>query len=134
MCPKSFRKFVEESEKGGSSPHLDALGSEMGIDARDLEKEPMVGSFFSMGDEIKNIGMYRVVRFKRDDSGKITHAVVERIEDRAIKNRTYRDGEGGVVQTGGDDGGKKMIVPIEDLDKLMSQSLQPPPQAPGGIV
>jgi hypothetical protein len=127
MCPKSFRKFIEESEAKASSPHLDALGAEMGIDARDLEKEPMVGSFFSIGDEIKNIGMYRVVRFKRDDSGRITHAVVERMDDRAIKNRTYRDAEGGMVQTSGGDSSEKMLVPIEDLDKLMSQSLQPPP-------
>lgn len=127
MCPKSFRKFIEETEKETSSPHLDALGSEMGIDPRDLEKEPMVGSFFSMGNEIKNIGMYRIVRFKRDESGKITHAVVERMEDRAIKNRTYRDEDGALMQTKGSDEGDKMIVPIEDLDKLMSQSLQPPP-------
>lgn len=133
MRPKSFRKFIEDTERQASSPHLDALGDEMGIDARDIEKEPMVASFFAMGDEVRNIGTYRVVSFKRDQSGRITHAVVERFNDKAIKDRRYRDEDGNMVRTQGGEGNERMLVPIEDLDKLMSQSLQPPASGAEGM-
>lgn len=112
---------------------MDALGDEMGIDARDIEKEPMVASFFAMGDEVRNIGTYRVVSFKRDQSGRITHAVVERFNDKAIKDRRYRDEDGNMVRTQGGEGNERMLVPIEDLDKLMSQSLQPPASGAEGM-
>lgn len=132
MAPKSFRKFVEEREKEASSPHLDALEDELGIDPRDLENEPMIASFFAMGDEARNIGPYRVLSFKRDESGKITHAVVKRFDDRAIKNRRYRDEEGGMKRMSSPESQDRLLIPIGELDKLISQSLQPPPAAPGG--
>jgi hypothetical protein len=125
MKPKSFRKFVEE--KDASSPHLDALEDELGIDPRDLEKEPMVASFFG-------IGPYRIVRLKRDKSGRVTHAVVAAVDDTAIKNRNYRNNDGEMTRVKRAEGHEEFIVPVEELDRLMSQSLQPPPQTPGGIV
>lgn len=131
MKPKSFRKFVEEKE-AAASPHIDALQDELGIDPRDLENEPMVASFFAMGDEARNIGPYRVLRFKRDESGKITHAVVKRFDDRAIKNRRYRDEDGNMKRIDGQESQDSLVVPIEELDKLLSQSFQPPPAPPGG--
>lgn len=132
MKPKSFRKFVEEKEAG--SPHIDALQDELGIDPRDLENEPMIASFFAMGDETRNIGPYRVLRFKRDESGKITHAVVKRFDDRAIKNRRYRDEDGNMTRMAGQESQESLVVPIEELDKLLSQSFQPPPAPPGGMM
>jgi hypothetical protein len=132
MRAKSFRKFVEEKES--SSPHIDAMQDELGIDPRDLEKEPQVAAFFGMGKEIRNIGPYKVVSLKRDDEGRITHAVVKRFDDRAILNRRYRDEDGGPVRMDKDYESDRMVVPIEDLDKLMSQDFQPPEQAGGGMM
>lgn len=133
MAPKSFRKFVEEKEREASSPHLDALEDEMGIDPRDLEKEPMIASFFSMGGDVRNIGPYRVVSFKRDESGRITHAVVKRFDDRGIKNRRYKDEDGDIKRVAGREEDDRFLVPIDELDKLLSQDFQPPPQPPGGM-
>lgn len=130
MKPKSFRKFVEDKE--ASAPHLDALEDEMGIDPRDLEKEPMIGSFFAMGDEVRNIGPYKVLGFKRDSSGKITHAVVKRFDDRGIKNRRYRDEDGNMTRMKAPENQERLVIPVGELDGLLSQSLQPPPQTPGG--
>lgn len=134
MESKSFRKFVEESDKKASSPYLDALEDELGINPDDLDKESLVGSFFSMGGEVRNIGTYRVVSLKRDDSGKVTHGVVERYDDRAIKNRRYRDEDGKMIRMKSGDAKERLVIPIDELDKLMSQSFQPPPQAPGGAM
>ncbi len=132
MIAKSFLKFIEEKES--QSPHIDAIQDELGIDPRDLEKEPQVAAFFGMGKEIRNIGPYKVVSLKRDDEGRITHAVVKRFDDRAILNRRYRDEDGGPVRMDKDYESDRMVVPIEDLDKLMSQDFQPPDQAGGGIM
>jgi len=132
MRAKSFGKFVEERES--SSPHIDAMQDELGIDPRDLEKEPQVAAFFGMGKEVRNIGPYKVVSLKRDDEGRITHAVVKRFDDRAIINRRYRDEDGGPVRMDKDYESDRMVVPIEDLDKLMSQDFQPPDQAGGGMM
>lgn len=131
MGPKSFRKFVEDSE-AAASPYIGALEDELGIDPRDLEKDPQMASFYSLGKDVKNIGIYRVVRIVRDEVGKPTHAVVKTVEDPSVRNRKYRDSEGGMKQVDGDEEEKTFVVPIEDLDKLMSQDFQPPPEAPGG--
>lgn len=132
MRAKSFRKFVEDKE--ASSPHINAMQDELGIDPRDLEKEPQVASFFAMGKEIRNIGPYRIMSLKRDDNGNITHAVVRRFDDRGIINRRYRDEEGSMMRMKKDANSERMLVPIEDLDKLMSQDFQPPEAPPGGMM
>lgn len=131
MGPKSFRKFVEDKE-AAASPYIDSLEDELGIDPRDLEKDPQMASFYSLGKDIKNVGIYRVVRIIRDGSGTPTHAVVRSMEDRTVRNRRYRDGEGGIKRVDGDGEERNFVVPIGDLDKLMSQDFQPPPEAPGG--
>lgn len=132
MIAKSFRKFIEEKES--QSPHIDAMQDELGIDPRDLEKEPQVAAFFGMGKEIRNIGPYKVVSLKRDDDGKITHAVVKRFDDRAIINRRYRDEDGKMTRMKNDYESERMVIPVEELDKLLSQDFQPPDQAGGGMV
>jgi len=132
MRAKSFHKFLEERES--SSPHIDALEDELGIDPRDIEKEPQIASFFSLGKEVRNIGPYRVVSLKRNSEGAITHAVIERRDDRGIKNRRYRDEEGKMTRMGANYEAERMVVPIEDLDRLMSQDFQPPPDAAGGMM
>lgn len=131
MGEKSFKNFLEDEEK--KSPYISSLEDEMGIDPRDMEKEPQVSSFYSLGGYTSNLGPFRIIKFNRNEEGKITHAVVERMVDKSIKNRTYRDSEGKLTKTESPEE-KTFIVPVEDLDKLMSQSFQPPPQAPGGMV
>lgn len=132
MKVKSFRKFVEEKEI--SSPHIDAMQDELGIDPRDLEKEPQVASFFAMGKEVRNIGPYKIVSFKRNNNGKITHAVVQRFDDQGITNRRYKDEEGSMMRMKKNNESERMLVPIQDLDKLMSQDFQPPETPPGGMM
>jgi hypothetical protein len=132
MRAKSFRKFLEEKESEASSPYIDALQDELGIDSADLEKDPQLASFFSLGADTKNIGLYKILRIVRDEGGKPTHAVVRTMEDRSIKDRRYRDSEGTLKRIEGDAEERTLVVPIEDLDKLLSQDFQPPPAPPGG--
>ena len=89
MAEKSFRSFLEEDEN--KSPYMASLEDEMGIDPRDLEKEPQIGSFFSFGKIASNIGPYKVVKFKRNEDGEITHAIVKQINDPIINSRKYKD-------------------------------------------
>jgi hypothetical protein len=131
MEPKSFRKFLEDKESEASSPYIDALKDELGIDPRDLSADPQVASFYSLGGNTKNIGVYRVVKLIRDDQGNPTHAVVKTIEDKSIKDRRYREKDGGMSRLDGDSEEQTLIVPIGELDKLMSQDFQPPPAQAG---
>jgi len=117
---KSFRKFIEE--KNQQYPYISSLQDELGINVKDLEKEPQIASFFAFGKgNISNIGPYKIVEFKRNKDGKITHAVVSQNNDEAIQNRQYRDKEGDIARVNNDTESKKFIVAIEDLDKLLSQ-------------
>lgn len=133
MRPKSFKKFVEDKESSPSSPYINSLEDELGIDPRDLKTDPQVASFFSLGSDTKNIGLYKIVKVLKNDDGEPTHAVIKTMEDRSIKDRRYKDEEGGMKRVEGDNEEGTFIVPIDDLDKLMSQDFQPPPQAPGGM-
>ena len=133
MGTKSFRKFVEEKEAEASSPYIDALQDELGVDPADLEKDAQFASFYSMGKDTKNIGTYRIVRLIRNSAGEPTHAVVKTIEDEAIKGRRYRDSEGSLKKVAADAEEQTFVVPIKDVGNLLSQSLQPPPAPPGGM-
>lgn len=125
---KSFKKFIEEKH-----PYISALSDELGINTKDLEKEPQIGSFFSIGSgNINNIGAYKVIEFKRNEDGEITHAVVCQNNDLKIKNRQYQDKDGKITRIDKDDESKKFIVPIEELDGLLSQDFMPPPSSGGG--
>lgn len=120
----------KEAKEKAQSPYLNSLEDELGIDTRDLDKDPQMASFFSMGGSTKNIGLYRVVKILRDENGDPTHAVVRTIEDGSVKNRRYKgDGEG-MKRVDGNEEEKTFVVPIEELDKLMSQDFQPPPGGP----
>lgn len=132
MAEKSFRSFLEEDEN--KSPYMASLEDEMGIDPRDLEKEPQIGSFFSFGKIASNIGPYKVVKFKRNEDGEITHAIVKQINDPIINSRKYKDKDGNITKVDDEKGDKTFIVPIEDLDKLMSQDFQSAPGGMGGMV
>lgn len=123
---KSFKKFIEEKEQ--NSPYISSLQDELGINIKDLEKEPQIASFFAFGKgNISNIGPYKIVEFKRNKDGKITHAVVAQNNDQAIQNRQYKDKEGNISRVKNDVENKKFIVPIEELDKLLSQDFSSQP-------
>jgi len=129
MYSKSFKKFVEEKEN--SIPYIDALRDEFGIDQEDFENEPQIASFFSLGKDIRNIGPYRIIKFIKNNDGKTTHAVIERYDDSSIKNKKYSYEKEKIVRKYTKGSKEKFIIPIEDLDKLMSQNFQPAPDASG---
>lgn len=124
MTEKTFSEFLREDEN--NHPFISSLRDELGIKPSDLEHEPQVASFFSFGKSISNIAPYKVVGFKRNSDGRITHAVVKQTGDHSINNRQYKDdGEGGLVRIDGTPGDRTFLVGIGDLDKLMSQDFQP---------
>jgi hypothetical protein len=124
MVEKTFCEFLKEEED--KHPFLSSLGDELGINPSDLETEPQVASFFSFGKTLSNIAPYKILSFKRNKEGKVTHALVRQANDKSISNRQYKDdGKGGFARIEGKPGEKTFLVGIEDLDKLMSQDFQP---------
>ena len=126
MTEKTFSEFLREEEN--KHPFLSSIRDELGIKPSDLEHEPLVASFFSFGKTLSDIAPYKVLGFKRDHNGRITHALVKQTTDKSMSNRQYKDdGEGGFVKIDGTPDERKFLVGIEDLDKLMSQDFQPQP-------
>lgn len=116
---KTFRKFIEEKEQ---APYISSLEDELGINIKDLEKEPQIATFFAFGKgNISNISPYKIIEFKRNEDGKITHAVVCKNDEGPINSRQYQDKNGEITRVKNDTENKKFIVAIEDLDKLLSQ-------------
>jgi hypothetical protein len=116
---KTFKKFIEEKQQ---SSYISSLEDELGINVNDLEKEPQIAKFFSFGKgNISNISPYKIIEFKRNEDGKITHAVVCKNSDPAIHNRQYKNKDGNIVRVNNDLENKKIVIAIEDLDKLLSQ-------------
>lgn len=111
---KSFRKFVEESE---NSPFIDSMQDVLGISPEDLRKEPQLATFFKM-TKGTNLGTYKIVEFKRDREGKITHAVVRPMSS----DKNYKDEDGKLKIVPGPDSGDKLVA-VKDLDGLLSQDL-----------
>lgn len=112
---KSFRKFVEEREEGTL---VSSLQDMLGINPEDLRNEPQLATFFSIASRGTNLGSYKIVGFKRSEDGKITHAVVKPMS----MDKTYKDEKDSPKRL--PDGAvpsEEMLVPISDLDKLMSQ-------------
>jgi len=120
---KTFRKFVEEAEK---SPFISSMQDMLGIDPEDLKNEPQQGTFYlhDTGQSVlkgTNLGSYKVVEFKRDKQGKITHAVVRPMSS----DKTYKDENGKIKIVPGSESDKQdRLVGIEDLDGLLSQDLK----------
>ncbi len=133
MNEKTFRSFLEEDEN--KSPYISVLEDEFGINPKDLEDEPQIASFFSLGKTIQNLGPYKILKFNRNEDGKITHALVKKVNIKGFKNKKYLDRDGEMSRTENDPSeDETFLVDIKELDSLLSQDFQPPPQAPGGIV
>jgi hypothetical protein len=116
---KSFKKFLED--KG--YPFIKSLDNILNIDTDQLENDPQIGTFFSMGLG-SNLWSYQVVGFKKDKNGNKTHAVIKPISaDKTYKN----DGKMSEIPNRAEM--KEKIITIEDLDALMRQSFEPQGQA-----
>lgn len=125
---KSFKNFIKEEEQKNPHPFMSSIQDEIGISLKDLPKEVQIGSFYSVNGVISNIGPYKVVKSLKNDKGEITHAVIKIINDKSIKNRNYKNKDGKLVRVDAEKEDKTHIVPIGQLDKLMSQDFAPPPQ------
>lgn len=132
----SFYEFLEQQEgeedkEKDTLSYVSALEDELGINPDDFYKDPKYASFFSLGSNGVNLGVYKVVEFKRNSEGDITHAVVIRNNDKAIKNKSYYSNEKDVFQVPSiKQANKTFIVPIEELEGLMMQGNQQ--QSPAG--
>lgn len=132
----SFYKFLEQQEdKEDKVSYVSALEDELGINPEDFYKDPKYASFFSLGSNGVNLGIYKIIDFKRNSKGDVTHAVVEKNNDSAIKNKNYYSGEKDIFQIPSNkDNNKIFTVPIEDLESLMMQgSQQQPDSGMGGM-
>lgn len=126
----SFRSFLESEES--KSPHLDALQDELGIDPKEFQKSPKVASFFSLGKDMFSLSPYKIMNYQRDKNGNITHAVVKVINDPNIHRKRYKTSGGKNVGVPDyHDGNKTYLVPIKDLQGMMTQGLDQQ-QAGGG--
>lgn len=113
--PKSFKKFVEEKEDGTL---VSSLQDMFGINPEDLRNEPQLATFFSIASRGTNLGSYKIVGFKRSQDGRITHAVVKSMS----MDKVYKDDDGSPKRMPkGAESTEELLVPISDLDKLMSQ-------------
>lgn len=135
----SFYQFLEQQEeqedKEDKVSYVSALEDELGINPEDFYKDPKYASFFSFGSNGVNLGIYKIIEFKRNSKGDVTHAVVEKNNDSAIKNKNYYSGEKDIFQIPSNkDNNKIFTVPIEDLESLMMQgSQQQPDSGMGGM-
>jgi hypothetical protein len=131
MSEKSFRSFLEEEEK---QSYLSSLEDVLGIDPKDMENEPQIGTFFSFGPEASeklgitsNVGPYTIKKFKRNKDGQITHAVVVKVNDPRIRKSDYKDEDGSMIRIPGEKENETFLVGIEDLEGLLKQDFEPPP-------
>lgn len=131
MNQKSFKTFLEEEEK---SSFIGSLEDELGITTDDLSKEPQIASFFSLGKVINNLGPYKILRFLKNEKGKVTHAVVLQINDKHIKNRQYKTVNDKIIKIANQEQDKTYVVPIEDLNDLLSQDFKPQGNSSGEVI
>lgn len=129
----SFLQFLEQQDDKSKVSYIDALGDELGIDPEDFYKEPQYASFFAMDKNGVNLGAYSIESFKKNSNGEITHAVVVMNGDKTIKNKKYIVDKDSVVQVPAGPTSNRFIVPIGELEKLMTQSVQPAQQPTDAI-
>lgn len=120
---KSFKEFMED--ENNDHPLISSLEDTLGIDPEDLKNEPQIATFFKLSQGT-NMGSYKIIKFKRNSQGKITHALVKPIE----ADKIYKDKDGSIKKIP-----KKEIdtsvklVSIKDLDGLLGQDFAQSQQA-----
>ena len=122
----SFRNFLAKEEESFFSGM-----SKIGINKDDYKKMPQYSSFFSFGKDPVNFGSYSILDYKKNEDGKITHVLVKQINDPTVSSfkfdKNHPDGE-----RNRDNKDQKFLVPIEDLEKLLTQGQNQQAPAPGG--
>lgn len=123
----SFKNFLNEEES-----FFSAMRDNLGINIDDYKKDPKIASFFSLGSSMVNIGPYKILDFKKNDNGQITHVLVKQINDPKIHNMKYINDK-----KFNKDSDENFLISIDDLQKLMLQG-QDQPQGQesigGGII
>lgn len=104
-------------EQSDKHPLMSSLKDMLGIDDEDLKDEPQIASFFKISQGT-NLGSYKILEFKRNSEGKITHALVVPM----YMDKIYGGKEGSMkrLPRGAADHGVKLVA-VQDLDKLMGQ-------------
>ena len=124
----NFSDFIKKEE----SSYNNALEDQLGINPEDQKKDPKIASWISLG-LTKNIGLYTIIDYKKNQDGKITHALVRKNNDPSIKSLSYR-GDSKVVDTKN----QTYLISIEDLENqimLQGQNQAAPSSGEaGGIV
>ena len=118
---KSFAQFIKLKEEE-SPNHIGSLEDEMGINPKDFEKIPQMGSNFKLGGVSFNTSPYEILSYNKDAKGKVVSAKIRLIND--ISNRTrkqVRDGE----RIPDHEDNQIYTIPIEKLNNLVSNGLSP---------
>lgn len=123
----SFKNFLKNEEVG----LLDTLSRQLGINLDDLKKDPKFASFYSFGSNVKNIGSYVILDYKKNKDGKITHVLIKQINDPKIKSVNYTS-DNKIVNS--KNVNRKFLVPIQDLEKLMLQGQDKPSDSGMGMM
>lgn len=123
----SFKNFLKNEEAG----LLDTLSQQLGINLDDLKKDPKFASFYSFGPNVRNIGSYVILDYKKNRDGKITHVLVKQINDPKIKSIDYSP-DNQIVKSKNIN--KKFLIPIQDLEKLMLQGQDKPADSGMGMM
>jgi hypothetical protein len=97
---------------------VSSLEDTLGINPEDLKYEPQLATFFKIASHGTNLGSYKILHFKRNQNGKITHAILRPLN----MDKVYKDRDGSMKNiAGGKMPHKDVLVPIGELDTLMSQ-------------
>lgn len=124
----SFCDFLKNEEE----TYFTAM-NKLGIDKDDYKKFPQSSSFFSFGQVPFNLGIYTILDFKRNEKGDITHVKVKQIRDKHFNSLSYDKEDREKLDKSNEE--ESFLVPIEDLESLMTQTNQQPAAPPeGGIV
>lgn len=119
----SFRNFLLQEEESFFTGM-----SKIGINKDDYKKFPQYASFFSLGKTPVNFGSYSILDYKKNENGEITHVVVKQIKDPQFNNLKYDKDNRELKDE--EEGSEVFVVPIGDLEELLTQGQQA--AAPGG--
>ena len=122
-----------QSSKVIEDPEGDGIMITQSKNKDDYKKFPQSSSFFSFGQVPFNLGIYTILDFKRNEKGDITHAKVKQIRDKHFNSLSYDKEDREKLDKSNEE--ESFLVPIEDLESLMTQANQQPATPPeGGIV
>lgn len=97
---------------------MSSLEDMLGINPEDLRSEPQLATFFKIASHGTNLGSYKIMQFKRNEDGKITHAILRPISAQKV----YKDkGDSMKKMPSGSMPSGDVLVPVGELNALMSQ-------------